>query len=74
LSRIERLAFKKTALVEIILPSSVEVLGKGCFSECGSLSSVRFESGSRLLGIEREVLRQAGWVGSNLDRDCEIGI
>jgi hypothetical protein len=47
----------------IIIPSSVEVLGKDCFSECGSLSSVIFESESKLLGIERKVLQKAGWVG-----------
>jgi hypothetical protein len=37
-------------LVEIILPSSVEVLNEGCFTECESLSSVTFESSSRLRG------------------------
>jgi hypothetical protein len=42
-------------LVDIILPSSVEVLGDFCFAEYESLSSVTFESGSRLLGIERAV-------------------
>jgi hypothetical protein len=49
-------------LVEIILPASVEALGEECFSKCRSLSSVTFESVSRLLGIEKEVLHQAGWV------------
>jgi hypothetical protein len=38
LSRIERLGFLRTGLVEIILPSSVEVLGEKCFAGCGSLS------------------------------------
>jgi hypothetical protein len=38
-------------LVEIILPSSIEILGERCFAECRSLSSVTFESGSRLLRI-----------------------
>jgi hypothetical protein len=47
----------------MILPSSVEFLGEGCFLECGSLSSVTFEAGSILLGIEMEVLEKAGWVG-----------
>jgi hypothetical protein len=50
-------------LIEMILPSSVKVLGELCFSECKSLSSVRCESGSRLLEIEREVLRHGGWTG-----------
>jgi hypothetical protein len=63
LSRIENSAFIRTGLVEIIVPASVEVLGDGCFSYCRSLSSVTFESGSTLLGVEREVLQRAGWVG-----------
>jgi hypothetical protein len=47
----------------MIVPASVEILGESCFADCGSLSSVTFESGSKLLGIEEEVLRQAGWFG-----------
>jgi hypothetical protein len=35
-----------------MLPASVEVLGEECFYECRSLSSITFESGSRLSGIE----------------------
>jgi hypothetical protein len=63
LSRIERWAFIRSGLVEIILPSSIEVLGEKCFAECEALSSVTFEAGSTLLGIEMEVLRIAGWIG-----------
>jgi hypothetical protein len=44
-------------LIEIIVPSSVEVLGEKCFSDCGSLSSVIFESGSR----SREIRQEAFW-------------
>jgi hypothetical protein len=65
LSRIEKNTFSGTDLVEIILPASVEVLGEGCFAECRSLSWVTFESGSRFLGIEREILAQAGWFNSD---------
>jgi hypothetical protein len=52
LSRIEMEAFKRTDLVEITLPASVEVLGEKSFSDCGLLSSIRFESqsGSREVG------------------------
>jgi hypothetical protein len=63
LSRIKERTFFGTGLTEIILPSSIEVLGEGCFAECASLSSVTFEAGSALLEIEREVLQKAGWVG-----------
>jgi hypothetical protein len=63
LSRIEKWAFQKTCLVEIILPTSVEVFGECCFSECRSLSSVTFESESRLLGNQMEVFGQAGYIG-----------
>jgi hypothetical protein len=52
LSLIEKCVFIGTCLIEIILPSSVEVLGESCFYRCGSLSSVTFESGSRLSRIE----------------------
>jgi hypothetical protein len=54
-------------LIEIILPSSVEVLGENSFYNCKSLSLVRFESGSRLRGIESEVLHQAGWSVRHFD-------
>jgi hypothetical protein len=46
------LAFSQTGLFEIILPSFVAVLGEKFFYYCKSLSSVTFESGSRLSRIE----------------------
>jgi hypothetical protein len=39
-------------LVEIIIPASIEGLINWCFSECESLSSIRFESGVNLSRIE----------------------
>jgi hypothetical protein len=42
----------KTVLVEMILSSSVEVLGANWFYECRSLSLVAFESESKLSRIE----------------------
>jgi hypothetical protein len=36
----------------MMIPSSVAVLGSSCFSECKSLSSISFESNSRLMRIE----------------------
>jgi hypothetical protein len=48
------MVFYGTGLVEIIIPSSVEVLGRYCFAACKSLSSVTFESGSRLREVDRD--------------------
>jgi hypothetical protein len=59
-------------LIEIILTASVEVLGENCFSECRSLISVTFESGSRFLGNEREVLSQAGWIVRDIHPHVEV--
>jgi hypothetical protein len=42
-------------MVEIIVPASVEALGSGCFSVCGSRFSVTFESWSRLPRIAKQV-------------------
>jgi hypothetical protein len=39
-------------LTDVVIPSSVESLGRGCFSNCKSLSSVTFESPSKLVRIE----------------------
>jgi hypothetical protein len=60
LSRIGKLAFRETGLVEIIVPASVEVLSEYCFCLCRSLSSVTFEIGSRLPRIEAEAFCQTG--------------
>jgi hypothetical protein len=35
-------------LIEIEIPASFEILGEDCFLGCGSLTSLTFESGSRL--------------------------
>jgi hypothetical protein len=61
LSRIERSAFLRTGLIEIIIPASVEVLGAGCFSKCRSLSSVQIEAGSRLPPNQEKALR-GSWI------------
>jgi hypothetical protein len=62
LSRIEKRGFIGTGLVEIILPSSVEFLSVLCFLGCGSLSSVTFESGSRLSRIEKWHSLKLAWL------------
>jgi hypothetical protein len=46
-------------LVEVVIPASVEVLGEGAFSECKSLSSIIFESGSRLSKVEKWAFRDS---------------
>jgi hypothetical protein len=51
-----------TALVEIIIPSSVKVLGEESFHACRSLSSVTLKSKSKLLRIEKEAFSQTGLV------------
>jgi hypothetical protein len=63
LSPIEKEEFFELGLVESIPPSSVELFGVQCFFGCESLSSVTFESGSKLLANEREVLQKTGWFG-----------
>jgi hypothetical protein len=57
LSRMESGTFSLGGLVEIILPASVEVLGEYCFYSCTLLSSVIFESGSRLSRIEKSAFK-----------------
>jgi hypothetical protein len=51
LQRIEESAFPKSGLTSIIVPKSVEVLCKQCFSACKSLPSVPFQLGSKLCEI-----------------------
>jgi hypothetical protein len=48
LTRIESEAFYQSSLQSILIPSHVEILGSKCFSNCKSLSSITFESNSRL--------------------------
>jgi hypothetical protein len=54
LTQIESEAFSYSSLQSIIIPCTVEVLCSACFSYCKSLSSVSFESDSRLTRIESE--------------------
>jgi hypothetical protein len=52
LARIESEVFYESSLESIIIPRNVEILGSNCFSYCKSLSSITFESNSRLIRIE----------------------
>jgi hypothetical protein len=72
LSQIEKEAFSGAGLVEIILSASVEVLGEGCFARSRSLSSVTFESGSRLSRIEEWLFCQTGLVEMIIPASVEV--
>jgi hypothetical protein len=72
LPRIDAMAFSGTGLIELILPASVEVLGDGCFSECKSLSSIIFESGSKLSRIEKWAFCQTGLIEIILPVSVEV--
>jgi hypothetical protein len=61
LSRIKYEAFRRSGLIEIIVRSSVELVGAKCF-ECISLSSIKFESGSRLSRIEEWAFCRSGLI------------
>jgi hypothetical protein len=49
-------------LIEMIVPASIEFLGFECFSLCKSLSSIIFESGSRLSRIEARAFYETGLI------------
>jgi hypothetical protein len=57
LTRIESYAFSHSSLRSIELPRNVEILGSSCFSCCVSLSSVVFESKSRMVQIKSNTIR-----------------
>jgi hypothetical protein len=71
LSRIERKAFSATALIEIIVPQSVEFFSESGIADCRSLLSVSFESRSRTFGIRETVLTEDGSGGTILPTSVE---
>jgi hypothetical protein len=62
LEGIERETFQETDLKFIAISKSVEFIGANCFSWCGSLSSISFESGSRLSRIEESAFNKTGLI------------
>jgi hypothetical protein len=50
LTRIESNAFSYSSLQSIIIPSTVQILGSECFSDCESLSSISFDHPSQFGG------------------------
>jgi hypothetical protein len=60
-TKIDRYAFLRClGVYSIVLPASVEILEEGCFRGLLRLEEVRFEGGSRLRRIEREVFFSSG--------------
>jgi hypothetical protein len=45
-------------LFEIVIPASIEILGEDCFLKCSSLSEIKFESESKLSGIEKQTFSE----------------
>jgi serine/threonine protein kinase len=58
LTRIESSAFSSSSLQSIVIPRNVEILCSSCFSSCHSLSSITFESDSRLKRIDAHAFEQ----------------
>jgi hypothetical protein len=60
---IDEYAFRATGLKKIEISSSVEFIGKYCFSECKFLYEVLFEAGSKLKRID-----EYGFHGTGLNQ------
>jgi hypothetical protein len=72
LTRIESSAFSSSSLKSIEIPRNVEILGSSCFCECKSLSSISFESNSRLLRIESNAFRESSLESIEIPRNVEF--
>jgi hypothetical protein len=72
LTRIERRAFRASALTSIHLPAAVEVICESCFSVCRSLISISFELNSKLSRIERDAFRGSGLTSIHLPASVEM--
>jgi hypothetical protein len=55
-----------------LIPQNVEILGSSCFSYCGSLSSLLFESESRLTRIEFSAFSSSSLESIMIPRNVEI--
>jgi hypothetical protein len=56
----------------IIISSDIEILGSSCFSSCKSLSSISFESNSRLNRIESNAFSSSSLKSISIPRNVEI--
>jgi hypothetical protein len=46
--------------LRLLFPKSVEFIGEDCFLKCGSLTSLTFESDSKLSRLETVALSETG--------------
>jgi hypothetical protein len=72
LTRIESEAFSSSSLQSILIPNNVEILGLECFSYCGSLSSITFESNSHLTRIESKTFYDSSLQSILIPNNVEI--
>jgi hypothetical protein len=72
LTRIESSAFSFSSLESIEIPRNVEILGSLCFNGCQSLSSISFESNSRLTRIESSAFSFSSLESIEIPRNVEI--
>jgi hypothetical protein len=71
---IGRRAFSGTGVKQLVIPASVEVIGKECFCDCGALREVVFEKGSKLKEIGSQAFdSEDGRLGKlEIPPKCEI--
>jgi hypothetical protein len=55
-----------------VIPSSVEMLGEKCFLQCRLLTSVTFESGSRLSRLAKGVFSETGLIEIVIPASVEV--
>jgi predicted metal-binding protein len=72
LTGIESSAFSSSSLQSILIPRNVEILGSKCFSSCKQLSSITFESNSRLTGIEFEAFSSSSLQSIVIPRNVQF--
>jgi hypothetical protein len=64
--------FSESGLISIHLPASVTVIGESCFSRCGSLASITFQSGSLLSALAWEAFSRSGLTSIHLPASVTV--
>jgi hypothetical protein len=54
------------------VPSSVEVIGEGCFLKCELLTSVTFEADSKLVRFEKSAFCDTGLMSIHIPSSVEV--